>query len=139
MTRNPSSQDTDDELPTLMASNITLRLGEQVPGATVTRLPDNLDRTFHALYASSVPSSSLSPSTRPRVPVATYASPHASTPTQHSPRGWCGNLAQGHGLVTLTSQAPVTSGPRTKLRASRTIEIIACSWETVVFHEQLRA
>jgi hypothetical protein len=40
----------------------------------------------------------------------------------------CGNLAQGDGLITLaTSQAPVTSSPRKKLRASWTIEIIACS------------
>jgi hypothetical protein len=85
-----------------------------------------------------VPSSSPSPSTRPRVPVATYASPHALTPTQQSPREWCGNLAQLEGLVTLTSQSPVTSSPRKKLRASRTIEIIACSWESVVFREQLR-
>jgi hypothetical protein len=37
----------------------------------------------------------------------------------------CGNLAQGDGLVTLTSQAPATPGLRTKLRASRTIETIA--------------
>jgi hypothetical protein len=37
----------------------------------------------------------------------------------------CGNLAQGDGLVTLMSQAPVTSSPRKKLRASQTIEIMA--------------
>jgi hypothetical protein len=36
-------------------------------------------------------------------PVATYTSPHASTPTQQFPRGWCDNLAQGAGLVTLTT------------------------------------
>jgi hypothetical protein len=38
---------------------------------------------FSPFTPQSVPSSSPSPSTRPRVPVATYA----STPTQQSPRG----------------------------------------------------
>jgi hypothetical protein len=49
---------------------------------------------------------------------------------------YCGNLEQVDALVTLTtSQAPVTPGPRTELRASRTIESIACSWGTAVFRE----
>jgi hypothetical protein len=38
--RNPSSQDTEDELPTLMVSNIALRLEKQVPGVIVSAYCD---------------------------------------------------------------------------------------------------
>jgi hypothetical protein len=58
----------------------------------------------------------------PRVPAITPTSPQASTPSNDLRDGWCGILAQGDGLVTqTTSQAPVTSALRTKLRASRTL------------------
>jgi hypothetical protein len=42
---------------------------------------------FSLFTPPSAPPSSPSPSTRPGVPVDTYASPHASTPMQQSPRG----------------------------------------------------
>jgi hypothetical protein len=56
----------------------------------------------------------------------------------------CGILAQGDGLVTLTtSQAPVTSSPRKKLRASRTIAtqqatVRTCHETRPVKHQQVR-
>jgi hypothetical protein len=57
-----------------------------------------------------------------------------------STREWCGNLAQGDGLVTLTtSQAPVTPGPRTKLHASGTLASVAFSLESVVFQRTTSA
>jgi hypothetical protein len=59
MARCPSSQDTDDELPTLMASTSLYGSGNksQVPLSqhTATCLPDNLDLTFEPLYVSKCP------------------------------------------------------------------------------------
>jgi hypothetical protein len=43
-----------------------------------------------------------------------------------------GNTGLG-GITLTTSQAPVTPGPRTRLRASGTIASVACSSESVVF------
>jgi hypothetical protein len=55
---------------------------------TATRLTDNLDHMFQPLYASKCSSHHRRLQLpKPRVPVATYASPHASTPKQQSPQG----------------------------------------------------
>jgi hypothetical protein len=53
----PTTQDTDDELRALLASNTALRLEkQQIPPppspSSATRLPENLDFTFKSLYAS---------------------------------------------------------------------------------------
>jgi hypothetical protein len=61
---------------------------------TATRLPDNLDRMFQRFYASkcsTIITVSIYPTTRL---VATYASPHASTCKQPSPRG--GDVGASH-------------------------------------------
>jgi hypothetical protein len=62
----------------------------------VTRLPDNLDRTFKPLYASKCSSHHRRLHLpKPRVPVITSPSPHASTPKQQSPRGVVWKLPHG--------------------------------------------
>jgi hypothetical protein len=86
----PSLQDTNDKLPTLMASNIALWLEKQVPGTIVSAYCDTSAGQPRPYVSASLSpqvfqSSSPSQSTRNTHSVHHVHSPHASTPTQHSP------------------------------------------------------
>jgi hypothetical protein len=136
--RNPSSQDTDDDLQTLMASNIALRLKKQVSGAIASTHSDPPARQPRPYISAPLRFQVFHHHLRLHRPDHAFRSPptlsHMLQRLRNNLRGgWCGNLAQGDGLVTLTtSQAPVTSAPRTHLRGSRTIKIIVCTWIFIV-------
>jgi hypothetical protein len=90
--RSPSSQDIDDELQHLwhQSSLYGSRNKTQAPSSphTVTRLPDNLDRTFQPLNASKCSSHHRRLHLpKPCVAVIMFPSPHASTSKQQYPRG----------------------------------------------------
>jgi hypothetical protein len=89
---------------------------------------------FSFFTPPSVPPSSSSP-IRPRVPVATYASPHASTPTQQSRKGvvWQPRTRRWtHHNDNIAGSSDARSKNRRKLRANGTIASVAFSSESNV-------
>jgi hypothetical protein len=114
----------------VQTSLYSLRNKSQAPLShhTMTRLPDNLDRTFQPLYASKC--SIISASIYPK---------HASTPKQQSLRGSDVGITHIVVLPRAPMLAPTPNRGISPCCINRTIEIIACSsLESVVFRAQLR-
>jgi hypothetical protein len=140
---NPSSQDTDDELQTLMASNIALRLEKQDPGAIVSThrgppagqprpyvsAPLRLQVFHHRLRLHRPDHVFRSPPTLPPILERLRNTLRGEMVWQPRTR-WLSRHRQHRKLQW--RQLEERSYAR-----SWTREIIACGWESVVFCKQL--